>query len=173
VNHTPHLRESLDLAIVRFAETVQVVRPMGSIREEAIPELQASGGTPLGEALQMSLALIDRRQRLGQSQGVPTRPPWLIIMTDGQPTDEWKSQAWRVKSLATLRELSVLAIGIGSGANMAMLSELTSPALPPKRLTGLRFADFFEWLGKSLAIAAESAPGECLALPSSSKWSEK
>jgi uncharacterized protein YegL len=169
---THALKESLDLAIIRFAETVEVVRPMNLLSRETIRALSASGGTPLGGALRNALAMIDCRQKLGRLKSEPLTRPWIIVMTDGQPTDEWKSQAWRVKTLATMRELSVLAIGIGPAADMGMLSELTSPDLPPMRLKGLRFTDFFKWLGKSLELAANSNPGERLALPHPSDWSE-
>ncbi len=100
VRATPSLKGHLDLAILRFAGDVQVVRPMGPLCEETAPVIAAGGETNLGEALGRSLGLIERSGRHAASDGEGRPMPWLIVMTDGCPTDRWEEQAWRVRSLA-------------------------------------------------------------------------
>jgi uncharacterized protein YegL len=170
VRATQSLKDHLDLAILRFSGDVQVVRPMGPLGEEAAQVIAAGGETNLGEALGRALELIERSGRRAAPDGDGRPMPWLIVMTDGRPTDRWEEQAWRVRSLASLNELMVLAIGIGPEADMGMLEALCSPDLPPMRLSGLRFADFFTWLKRSLAISDGSKAGERPALPPPSTW---
>lgn len=170
---TSLLRERLDLAIVRFGDEVQVVRPMGLLKEETIAPIVANGNTPLGGALQKALAMIGRRQGQYAARSLPRLMPWLIVMTDGQPNDGWKEEAWRVQNLANMKELAVLAIGVGRGADMGALQKLCGPDMPPVRLQGLKFASFFKWLSESLALSAEAKPGDRLALPPPTGWAEK
>ena len=104
------------------------------------------GGTSIGTAVELALSLLDKRKEEYKDAGVDHFQPWLVLMTDGQPTDDThetisKEVSKRVKKKA----LSVFPIGIGKGADMEVLS-MFSPTRAPLKLKGLRFNEFFEWL---------------------------
>ena len=69
----------------------------------------------------------------------------------------------RAVSLTDGKKLTLFPIGIGSGADMAVL-ERFSPKRTPLRLQGLNFKAFFEWLSKSVARVSQSIPGETVPL---------
>ena len=84
-----------------------------------------------------------------------------ILLSDGDNTAQLDPQA--LASVAAQAGVRIFPIGIGSGANMTKLAEL-SPNRPPLRLRGLNFKEFFEWLSRSVSRVSQSTPGENVAL---------
>ena len=99
----------------------------------------------------------DRKQQY-KDKGVDYYQPWLVLMTDGMPTDDIEEAVGRVVSMVNGKELSVFAVGIGDLADMNTLS-LFSPSRQPLRLRGLEFENFFEWLSASVQRVSASTPG--------------
>ena len=60
------------------------------------------------------------------------------------------------------------------GASMKTLEKLSSPEMPPAKLEGLKFAEFFQWLSASIQIVAASndLQKETIDLPSPANWME-
>ena len=159
----PVARYSAEVAIVRFSSIQETVRDFGHIENETPPHLELElnhGGTHLGEAIKLGLQLLDARKKEYQDAGVDYFQPWLVVMTDGQPTDTSHVEvAATVSERVQESKLSIFPIGIGAGADMDVLQKF-SPKKPPLRLRGLRFAAFFEWLSKSVTQVSNSMPGD-------------
>ena len=51
------------------------------------PRLEAYGRTPMGEAVNMALDMLERRKQEYRDAGVDYYQPWLVLMTDGWPAD--------------------------------------------------------------------------------------
>jgi len=131
------------------------------------PVLAASGNTPMGEAVRLSLDALERRKELYKESGVDYYQPWLVLMTDGKPyggnPDVLNQQAERVAEMVYARKLTVFPIGIGPEADMGTLQRF-SPKRPPLKLQGLKFSEFFSWLSKSVSRVSQSTPGDEIAL---------
>lgn len=126
------------------------------------PVLKAGGYTPMGEAVNMALDLLEQRKKEYRDKGVDYYQPWLVLMTDGDPNGdirEFERSIQRTVELVKARKLTVFPIGIGAGANMKKLSEY-SPNRSPLKLQGLKFREFFAWLSKSVSKTSQSIPGE-------------
>ena len=126
------------------------------------PYLSASGMTPMGEAVNLALDLLEQRKKEYKDKGVDYYQPWLVLMTDGEPNgDSRKLQTAieRTCSMVNSKKLTVFPIGIGSGADMNTLAKF-SPNRSPLKLQGLKFKEFFEWLSKSVSKTSQSTPGE-------------
>lgn len=126
------------------------------------PYLSASGMTPMGEAVNLALDLLEQRKKEYKDKGVDYYQPWLVLMTDGEPNgDSRKLQTAieRTCSMVKSKKLTVFPIGIGSGADMDTLAKF-SPNRSPLKLQGLKFKEFFEWLSKSVSKTSQSTPGE-------------
>ena len=168
-------RQLLEIAIVKFGPDVQVVRDFLLFdRASQAPELSASGGTPMGAAISQAMDLLERRKGLYQSRGQEYFQPWLVVMTDGEPTDPdavWMAAAKRISEMASNKKLSVFPIAVGPEANLSILQQF-SPGRAPARLRGdltgsnpaYRFRDFFGWLSTNAIARSESAPGEKISL---------
>ena len=103
----------------------------------------------MGSAVCEALHILENRKQEYKSAGVDYYQPWLILMTDGIPTDDVSEAVSRIADLVGRRQLSVFAIGIGGDADMDTL-RLLSPKRTPLRLRGLEFRKFFEWLSASV-----------------------
>jgi uncharacterized protein YegL len=129
------------------------------------PPMLASGGeTPMGEAIQRSLALLRDRKAIYKQNGLDYFRPWMFVITDGKPTDRiWEQAADQVKEEEVRRGVIFYAVGVEK-ADMKILARF-SEARPPLKLKGLAFGDLFMWLSKSLSVIAHSRPGEQAPLP--------
>ncbi len=155
-------RYSAEICIVTFGDKVEKVLDFMSIDQQIVPPLKASGYTPMGEGVSMGLDLLDLRKGDYQRAGVDYYQPWLVIMTDGEPTDDILNAANRIKTLVTNKKLAVFPIAIGESANLIKLKQLAIKQ--PLRLNGLNFKEFFVWLSRSISNASNSIPGETIVL---------
>ena len=110
------------------------------------PVLNAGGMTPMGEAVNLGLDLLEKRKNEYKSKGVDYYQPWLVLMTDGVPNGnpgELSRAISRTVEMANNRKLSIFPIGIGEDADMDVLARF-SPKRGPLKLQGLKFHQFFE-----------------------------
>lgn len=158
---------SAEISIVTFGGEVGQVRDFTGLSvDDSYPNLSASGGTPMGEAANLALDLLEKRKNEYKSSGVDYYQPWLVLMSDGAPNGnsyELERAIERVSQLALQKKLSVFAIGIGEWADMDMLARF-SPKRTPLKLQGLKFREFFAWLSQSVAKTSQSMPGESVQL---------
>ncbi len=159
----PTARFAAEVAIVSFGGTVDTIRDFAGVEQAPPAALAARGGTPMGEAVSRAIDLLERRKAEYKAAGVEYHQPWLVLMTDGQPTDDVAPAAARTSKLAAARKLSVFPVGVGDAADMAALAAF-SPRRAPLRLKGLRFEKFFEWLSRSVSAVSRSIPGQSVPL---------
>jgi hypothetical protein len=169
---------SAEISIIAFGEnSARCIQDFSSLTlEPNAPVLTASGGTPMGEAINLALDMLESRKSEYSDSGVDYYQPWLVVMTDGQPNGnirELETAIMRTTNLIVEKKLTIFPIGIGEDADMDVLTKL-SPKRPPLRLRGLNFREFFSWLSKSVARVSASTPGENvkLDLAGISSWGE-
>jgi uncharacterized protein YegL len=159
---------SVELCIVTFSTTAKKILDFANIDRQVSAfehmNLEASGNTAMGAAVKLSLDLLDARKKEYEDKGVDYWQPWLVLMTDGQPTDSITAAAQKVSEMVNNKKLTIFPIGIGDGANMARLKQF-SPKRDPLKLKGLMLSEFFDWLGKSVKSTSQSAPGTAVKLP--------
>lgn len=163
VRDDPRARYAAEISLVGFSGEAELLLDFDPIEKVAPPTLFLElehGGTSIGSAVDKALAALERRKNEYQSAGVDYFQPWLVLMTDGQPTDMTHlAVSERVREMVSGRKLSVFAIGIGDGADMGVLG-MFSPTRAPLKLKGLSFPEFFEWLSRSVSTVSQSTPGE-------------
>jgi uncharacterized protein YegL len=158
----------VECAIVTFGDSVELACDFVTADRFVAPILSASGATPMGEAINMALDKIAERKQTYKQNGISYFRPWLLLMSDGEPTDAsiWPTAAVRAKQEQTKKSLILHSIGVGS-ANLARLGEFSvSPAM---RLQGLKFSEFFRWLSASLGARSRSQPGQAISLEDPTK----
>lgn len=123
------------------------------------PTLTAEGDTPMGGAVQAGLVLLRERKETYKRNALDYYRPWVMLITDGRPTDSgWEAAAEAIKAEESRRGLSLYAIGV-RGADMQTLARFSGQR-PPLSLQGLAFRELFQWLSKSLGAVAQSRTGE-------------
>ncbi|WP_432502795.1 vWA domain-containing protein [Kineococcus arenarius] len=150
----------VEVGIVSFGP-VEVDLDFTSVLNFEPPTLRAGGGTPMGEAINKGLDLIERRKATYREQGISYYRPWIFLITDGGPTDEWKAAAARIEAGEERKAFSFFAVGI-EGANMDVLKQIATRA--PLALRGLEFSRLFTWLSNSMSSVSHSQPGEAVTL---------
>jgi uncharacterized protein YegL len=156
-------RGSAEVAIVTFGGDVAAPLDFRAIENQRIPVLEAGGMTPMGQAVETALDMLEARKGEYRNAGVDYYQPWMVLMTDGVPTDDIGTASRRVDELVEKRKLTVFPIAIGD-ADTEVLAKLGG-GRTPLRLQGLRFAEFFSWLSRSVARVSQSIPGERVQLP--------
>lgn len=158
---------SAEIAVVSFSGKAEIVSDFQSIENVNIPTLELEmkhGGTSIGSAVKLAVELLDKRKNEYKEAGVDYYQPWLVLMTDGQPTDNTHEAVSKtIQELINTKKLTVFPIAIGDGVDIDVLSML-SPKRAPLKLKGLKFNEFFEWLSQSVSTTSQSMPGEDIPL---------
>ena len=162
INDDPLAQRRVEVAIVTCGGGVDVAQAFVTANQFAAPRLQAAGHTPLGEAVVKAVSLIRDRKGQYKASGVPYYRPWIVVITDGQPTDDWQAAAQLVHDEEAQNGLAFFAVGVG-GADMHVLGQMG--VREPVKLDGLRFAELFVWLSQSQRRVSAAKPGEQTALP--------
>lgn len=131
------------------------------------PALSAQGDTPMGAAILRGLEMVRERKDEYRANGIASYRPWVFLITDGAPTDDWRAAAAQVHEGEASKKFAFFAIGV-KGANMQILRELS--VREPLMLDGLKFRELFMWLSSSLRSVSQSTPGTQVALPPPSGW---
>jgi uncharacterized protein YegL len=158
-----HASLSVEVAIVTFGP-VRLIQDFVTIDHFTPPKLEADGGTPMGQAIEYALDLVENRKQIYKDNGILYYRPWVFLITDGAPTDYWQNAARRVREEEEQRRILFLTVAV-QGAYMNKLREIAPPGRPPVMLNGLDFRSLFVWLSTSMKRVSSAKVGEAVALP--------
>ncbi|MCL2402909.1 MAG: hypothetical protein FWC86_01545 [Coriobacteriia bacterium] len=150
----------IDAAIVAFNCTPELVHNFHPVAEIADPApLRAAGTTSMGAALNYSLDLIDEYKQRLKMAGVEYRCPWIICITDGEPTDRIEVQ--QATSRLQTAETRNAVVGYCFGVD-GFSSEKMAETFDKERILLLKnhnFNELFEFLHNSLVVTSQADGG--------------
>jgi len=164
----------VEVAIVTFGSSVQLVTDFTSPRNLIPPHFNADGATPMGEAVVRAYEVLESRKEEYRQAGLAYFRPWMFLLTDGEPTDAnskiWKEAVRLVHDGEARKRLLFFGVAVNE-ADQSILNTLCPPQRPSLKLKGLHFSELFGWLTASLKSASSSTPGGAISLPPTTGWS--
>lgn len=144
----------IDVAVITFGGTVDLAQPLASAGTIAWTGLSTSGDTPMGTALQMAKAMIEDKGV------VPSRAyrPTVVLVSDGQPTDEWQQPLDDFVSNGRSSKCVRMALAIGADADAEVLEKFIAgtdyPLFYAKDSAGLQ--QYFQFVTMSVTVRTKS-----------------
>lgn len=162
----PLALKRVELGIVTFGP-VHVEQPFTCAANFFPPILFAQGDTPMGAAITKALDMVEERKREYRANGISYYRPWIFLITDGAPTNEWQAAANKVFRGEEDKKFAFFTIGV-QGADMKTLAQIS--VRQPLPLQGLQFRELFSWLSSSLRSVSRSTPGTEVVLEAPKGW---
>ena len=108
----------ITVAVITFGGVAAVHTPPSAAAQVHWHELNADGGTPMGEAIAIAKQLIEDREQ------IPSRAyrPTVVLVSDGQPTDEWQKPLQAFIKGGRSSKCDRMSMAIGSDADEAVLT---------------------------------------------------
>ena len=158
----PMAVETVYLSVITFNSTAQQVIPLTELMQFKEPQIQASGATALGAALQLLIDCLAKEVRQNTANQKGDWKPLVFLMTDGMPTDAWEAAA---DALKQQKIANLIAFAAGPGADVNNLKKITEIVLKSDELSPGALKAFFQWMsqsilrtGKSVQIMATESP---------------
>lgn len=114
------------VAAASFSTDVEWITPQPQTPEEFInswKDMQAEGLTSLGAALTSLNEKMSRKAFLGDNP-MGYLAPGIIILSDGEPTDEWEKPLETLKQNNWFKNAIKIAFAIGDDANKQVLADI-------------------------------------------------
>jgi len=176
------LAQSLEVAIVAFDDTVDVLHTPALAEDIHFTDIEAGGSTKIVNAIAQGIAIVEDRKAYYKATSQPYKLPWIIVITDGAPDSDQdvNGLAHEIEQLTKASKFMLLTIGV-QGADMAVLNTLAGykkgaggvySKVTPVMLSGTKFTEFFEWLSASMSAVVHSGDGQPVTMvsPVDSGW---
>jgi uncharacterized protein YegL len=180
LNNNPHAIETVYLSIITFSDTARQIVTLSSVENFTPPVFKAGGSTAMGAALTLLDQAIEREVRKATAASKADYRPLVFLLTDGAPTDEWRSPSQKLKARTDRKIGSLVALACGPSANVTVLREITNDVLLMSDTSPDAIRQFFRWVSSSiqktsqrLDTQTDAGALEIVALPDVVKWTGK
>ena len=161
--------QKVQILIVKCGGDAEIIGDWVDAESFTAPHLVASGGTPLGAAIKLAADEIENRKATYRANGISYLKPWLFIITDGIPTDNYSESAKELVTQETNGKFTTFPIAV-EGADLNIMSEFS--VRPPQKLNGTEFKKLFQWISASVRIGSQKVDDtDKISLPSVN-WAE-
>ena len=160
ISDDPTKKQRLEIALIEFNSTVRQTVDPALVDNFTMPELEANGSTAMVDAVNAAIDLVADRKAWYKETNQNYYRPWIILMTDGEPDSDQDitTLAQRIQDDTTQKRYAFMPIGV-DGANMKILEQIKGN-IPPMKLKGTKFSDFFNWLSASMGVVVTAEEGQ-------------
>lgn len=152
----------LDISIVSFNNSPEVIQDWVPIRNMNTIKLEAGGGTFMSPATLLAVDMVRERSRTYRELGTEPYKPWIIMISDGAPLDNIEEASNIVKDSEEKGKLKFFSLGVDGYDPVTMKKFAGEKTLA---LKDKDFTSFFNWVNKSMKAVSQSSPGERVNMP--------
>ena len=156
MKNNDEVASSADIAMVTFGGQAGILQNFAPLSSLDVPEIKVNKRslTPMGEAIQVALKLLEIRKAGYKDKGLKYFQPWLVVLTDGEPEGENAIENMSQAIAETIalekdNKLVVFNIGIGEDANLDVLKKLSVKREKPISVGETNLDELFTFLGSS------------------------
>ena len=164
------LRAELHVSVITFGgDEAREHLPLAPAAKASWMDMPAAGNTPLGKALNTAMQLIENKER------IPSRAyrPTLVLVSDGQPNDEWKAVLEALLKSERGGKAFRMAMAIGADADIDVLQAFLANGESRvfKADEARKIRTFFRMVTMSVTSRSRSAnPNVAPAPPDEEDW---
>lgn len=142
------------VSVITFGGGAAIHTAPTAAAQVAWKDLQADGGTPMGEALEIAKKLIEDKQALLSSAYRPA----VVLVSDGQPTDEWQGPLNAFIKEGRSAKCDRMSMGIGSDVDESVLSAFIAGTPHPlyRAANAGQLHEFFRRVTMSVSMRVSS-----------------
>lgn len=160
----PSALETVYLSVITYDAKARIECPLTPLIDFQIPDLQLRPGTALGAALELLANQISSEVQKTTHESKGDYRPLVLLLTDGQPSDDWRAPLARIGAQIRPRPANIYAIGCGVDVDYSVLQNVTDVVLRMDDMAPESFGKLFVWLTASVSSASqgtgETADGE-------------
>ncbi|HXZ06364.1 MAG TPA: VWA domain-containing protein [Ktedonobacteraceae bacterium] len=152
----PQALETVHISVICFSDHADQygLTPIDKFQP---PALTASGTTAMGAALRLLIQSIEQDLLLNTPVQHGDFRPLVFLLTDGAPTDAYRNEIQKLKSLRGSQKPTIVALGCGTAVNQAMLHEVTDNVFLMQTITSEKIKAFFKWISGSIIQTSHAA----------------
>lgn len=136
------------MSVLSFGGKAKVEVPLSSVLDVRIPSLDLSSGTSLGKAFELLTSEINSHVTKTTREVRGDYRPIVFLITDGQPTDNWRSGYAKFKK--RYPSVSIHAVGCGDDVDFSILKEITPNTYVMRDMTAEAFGKLFQCVTASV-----------------------
>ncbi|PUZ26693.1 Uncharacterized conserved protein YegL, contains vWA domain of TerY type [Chitinophaga costaii] len=148
----PYALETAFISVITFDSSARQLTPLTDLTTFQIPQINAGGGTALGDALKLTAQSIAREVSKSTPDVKGDWKPLVFLMTDGRPTDDWSSGVTEFKQAKTG---IVVACAAGNQADTSILKQITDIVVSLDTADSATIKAFFKWVSASVSTGSQ------------------
>ena len=155
----PHALETAWLSIISFGASAKVLSPLTEITEVQEPKLVLGQGTCLGSALELLSKQVQSEVRKSTPESKGDYRPLVILLTDGQPTDDWEAAKKRFDQKMKKTIANMYVVGCGQAIDYKSLSKISDIVLSLPDMKPESMRKLFVWMTQTVSTASVGTSG--------------
>ncbi len=154
LRRNPHALETAWISFIGFSSTARVLCELTPLEDIAEPELRLGHGTALGAAIELLSERLVNEVRKGSTSAKGDFRPLVVLLTDGQPTDEWKVAKAKFDQISSHMVANMYVIGCGEDVDYEVLGHISDIVFSSPEMTPDAMAKLFVWLTATVSSAS-------------------
>jgi len=150
----PQALETAHVSVITFSNEAEQIIPLTELTQIQMPRLVPSAGTSLGKAFSLLRNCIEGEVKKSTASQKGDHRPLVFLLTDGQPTDDWRIVMDSIHDLTEPRVANFYSIGCGEDIDYDTLNEMSDYVFKLDDMEPAKLKKLFIWLTASIQNAS-------------------